>query len=66
MSLGPGLEDAVLLLRAEDQGVGVGVQHVALDVIQVEGRQLSPAHHAEQAAGVHLVFHQELLAKPGV
>lgn len=66
VSVSPGLQDAVLLLGAVQQGHGVGVQHVALDVIQVERGKLRPTHHAEQAAGLRLVLHQELLTKPGV
>lgn len=66
MSLSPGLQDAVLLLRAVDQGVGVGVQHVALDVIQVKRGELSSTHHAQQPAGFRLILHQELLTEPGV
>lgn len=66
VSLSPGLQDAVLLHGAVHQGVWVGVQHVALDVVQVERGHFSSAHHAQQPAGLRLVLHQELLAKPGV
>ncbi|KAG7235437.1 hypothetical protein INR49_002668, partial [Caranx melampygus] len=51
---------------AVDQGVGVGVQYVALDVVQVKRGQFSSTHHAQQPAGLRLVLHQELLAEPGV
>lgn len=66
VSPSPGLQDAVFLLGAEHQGVWVGVQHVVLDVIQVERGQLCPTHHAEQAARLRLILHEELLAEPGV
>lgn len=66
MSLSPGLQDAVLLLRTIDQGVRVGVQHMALDVVQVKRGHFSSTHHAEQPPGLCLVLHQKLLPEPGV
>lgn len=66
MCLGPSLQDAVLLLRAVDQRLGVDVQHVALDVVQVERGQWAATHHAHQPALLRLVLHEELLSEPGV
>lgn len=66
MCLGPGLQDAVLLLRAVDQRLWVDVKHVALDVVQVERGQRAAAHHANQPAHLCLVLHEELLSEPGV
>lgn len=66
MSLSPRLKDAVLLLGAVHQRVGVGVQHVALDVVEMEGRQFPSANHAEQPASLRFVLHEELLAEPRV
>lgn len=66
VSLSPGLQDAVLLFWAVNQGVWVGVKHMALDVVQVKRGQFSPAHHAQQPASLRLILHQELLAEPGM
>lgn len=44
----------------------MGVQNMALDVVEVKRRQFSSAHHAEQPARLRFVLHEELLAEPGV
>lgn len=44
----------------------MGVQNMALDVVEVQRGQLSSTHHAEQPACLCFVLHEELLAEPGV
>lgn len=44
----------------------MGVQDMALDMVEVKRRQFPPTHHAQQPASLGFVLHQELLTEPRV